>query len=235
MVRRTVDLTAIDAEDTFLDNTPHSRSKYHKPVAQRGIPQHKEFVMWDGEGAANEDDSTKQDYVLLGYYNGSEHKKLVTGRALTTKECLDFIVAAGEANPDTYHVSFAFGYDVNMILRNLSHRQFAYLHKKHRITAFGYNIEHIPSKWLQVTRLETAFQRKHTVRIQDMFGFYQCSLVKALQDNIPTHPLMVEHLDEIVVGKAQRDNFEYENLDYIVKYWEIENVLAHALMNHCVM
>ncbi len=210
---------------------PHPKSKYHRPMSKWGVPARKEFVMWDGEGATK-GGTNRQDYILLGYYNGSEHEKLFTGKPLTTKECLEFIARAGDENPDTYHVSFAFGYDVNMILRDLSPRQFTGLRKTGHITAYGYNIEHIPGKWIQVTRVETAFQYKVTVRIQDIFGFYQCSLVKALEDNISTHPLMVKHLDEIKAGKAQRDVFSYENLNYIVKYWEIENVLAHALINH---
>src|SRR6266540_26733 len=180
---------------------PHPKSKYHRPMSKWGVPARKEFVMWDGEGATK-GGTNRQDYILLGYYNGSEHEKLFTGKPLTTKECLEFIARAGDENPDTYHVSFAFGYDVNMILRDLSPRQFTGLRKTGHITAYGYNIEHIPGKWIQVTRVETAFQYKVTVRIQDIFGFYQCSLVKALEDNISTHPLMVKHLDEIKAGKA---------------------------------
>lgn len=235
MVRQPVTLTAMDVEDTGIDITPpHPRSQYNKPLAQRGKPNPKNFVMWDGEGVDNRDDPTKQDYVMLGYYDGQQHKKLVTGKALTTKECLTFITDTAETHPSSvaYHVSFAFGYDVQMILRDLSHRQFAWLHKKHRITAFGFNIEHIPGKWLQVTRLETAFKKKVTIRIQDMFGFYQCSLIQALEDTISTHPLMLEHIDEIRAGKARRKNFTYADMEYITKYWEVENMLAHALISH---
>jgi hypothetical protein len=195
------------------------------------VPTRREFVMWDGEGATKAG-CDRQDYILLGYYNGVDHRKLFTGKPLTTKQCLEFIADAGDDNPHTYHVSFAFGYDVNMILRDLSPQQFAYLHKTSHLSVYGYNIEHIPGKWLQVTRLETSFQPKITVKIQDIFGFYQCSLIKALEDNIPDHPLMRKHLDEIKVGKSARDTFDYDNLNYIVKYWEIENVLAHALINH---
>lgn len=231
-VNADIDFQSVNTtDDEFAPQ--HPRTKYHRPLELRGVPAKKEFVIWDGEGADNPDDPTRQDYILLGYYDGKEHKKLVTGKALTTKECLEFIASVGDTHPSsTYdHVSFAFGYDVNMILRSLSRRQFMRLRKTNHISAYGYNIEHIPRKWLRVTRVETAFRPKVTVKIQDMFGFFQCALVKALEDNIPDHPLM-SHLDEIKAGKSQRGSFTYDDLAYVTKYWEIENVLAHALINH---
>lgn len=188
----------------------------------------KPFVVWDGEGAKNPK-HVAQSFVLFGSYNGADHD-YITGPSLTTAKCLDQIIKVGQANPGAWHVSFAFGYDVNMILHNLTVRQFKYL-RKHRVMMIGkdYRVEHRPGKYFQVTRYHDD-THKTTVTIYDVFGFYQSSFVRALKDNIPDHSLMV-NLDVIEAGKAKRNEFTYKNIAYITKYWKVEQTLFHALVN----
>lgn len=201
----------------------HPRSKFHTALDART------FVFWDGEGAQTSRD-VPQDYVLLGCYNGETHARII-GESLTTAECLAFIIAQGEANPNGIHVAFAFDYDANMILRNLTPAMFQRLRRTNRVRIGAYSVEHIPGKWLRVTRHGNKFMPKRTVTIQDVFGFFQASLVKALKTNIPDHPLM-ENLAEIEAGKQRRDSFTHEDIEYIEKYWRIENELAYALVNN---
>lgn len=194
----------------------HKRSKYHKDPAERP------FVVWDGEGVT-EVPGDPQKYVLFGCFNGEEHSK-ITARSLSTKQLLDFIIDMGHENPDAIHVGFAFGYDVNMILKDLQPKRFRRLKDTNKVMAYGYRLEHIPGKWFRVSEEDGI-----TVTIQDIFGFFQTSLVKALKKNIPDHPLM-ERLAEIEAGKDRRSDFGMDEMEYITKYWEIENELLHALV-----
>lgn len=225
-----IDYKSIQAESIDVRIAEgRAKSRATDKMKRQEVLENKGFVVWDGEGA-DSDKRKAQDFILFGSFNGSEHR-YITGESLGTFQCLDHIIKVGRENPNSWHVSFAFGYDVNMILKTLSVKQFQYLrdHGKMRIGQ-GYRIEHMPSKWFQVTKYHSE-DRRTTVRIYDVFGFYQCSFVKALKDNIPTHPLMVQ-LDVIEAGKKKRGTFTYEDLDYVANYWKVEQTLFHALVNH---
>lgn len=228
-----------------LDFTHSEPSDFRAPVARedrnvnraaRRIARlhDKPFVVWDGEGARREGRRKPQDYILFGMYDGISHDYIRSER-LTTHECLQFIIRMGREHSDAWHVGFAFGYDVNMILRSMSPKSFKFLNER-GYCRFGdnYRIEHIPGKWFRVTEFGSTYplnrQDRFTVTIFDVWGFFQSSLVKALKANIADHPLMV-HLTEIEAGKDKRSEFTYDQFDFILKYWEIENVLLFALVN----
>jgi hypothetical protein len=146
---------------------------------------------------------------------------------------LQFIVDQAKANPNAVHISFAFSYDVDMILRNMSVRQFMFLRER-GFCKYGDNfrVEHIPGKWFRVTQYGSAYplirKDKTVVTIFDSWGYFQSSLVKALKTTISDHPLM-RHLEQIEAGKKERSNFTYAKLDYIIEYWKVENELFFAL------
>jgi hypothetical protein len=193
------------------------------------------FVVWDGEGARAPGRERKpQNYVLLGTYDGEEHN-YIRGERLSTFACLSFIIETGKAHPGAAHVAFSFNYDVNMILRSLTPKQFEYLSETNHCLIGNYRIEHVPDKWFQVTRYGPTYPAiqtdRVTVRIFDVWGFFQSSLVSALKSVIPAeHPLM-QRMGEIEAGKELRDQFTYADIEFITDYWKIENVLFYELVN----
>lgn len=208
---------------------------YHRAdparLGARGVSlSDRQFIAWDGEGARDKDNPHRQSYVLLGNSTGAK----MVSEELHTEEMLRFIIQQGRENPGAWHVGFAFDYDVNMILRNLSPGHFRQLrltgHVKYKEK---YRIEHIPAKWLQVTEYgpnhATDKRDRVTVRICDTFGFFQSSFLKAIKSYIPTSPLMVQ-LDVIKAGKAKRNEFTYDQIDYITRYWWVEIQLMQELV-----
>jgi hypothetical protein len=190
--------------------------------------ENKQFIVWDGEGARS-GIRRSQDYILLGHYNGTQHS-YIAGKQLTTPQCLKHIIDTGRAYPNHWHVGFAFDYDVNMILRNLSISQFLRL-KEYGTCLIGrheYRVEHIPGKWFRVTKYEEP--HNITVTIYDVWGFFQSSFVKAVYANIADHALMI-HMPTIESGKDKRSEFTYAQFEYILEYWKIEAELFHALVN----
>lgn len=197
---------------------------------KRRPPREREFIAWDGEGARDADNPKRQSYVILGNSDGP----LIKSEELKTREMLAFIIAEGKRRPHAWHVAFAFDYDTNMILRNLTVGQFRLLRKHGSVKIGNYRIEHIPHKWFQVTHYGSAYPAKQddktTVRINDMFGFFQTSFIKALKAYIPNHPLMAK-LDIIERGKALRNEFTYSQIDFITEYWTVEIELMRELAN----
>lgn len=189
--------------------------------------ENRQFVVWDGEGITFSD-GAPQDYVLFGNYNGSTHSA-ISGRRLSSVDCLWFILEQGRANPGAWHVSFAFDYDVNMILRDLPRDTLARLRKYGKCYFRAFRIEHIPGKWLRVTTGAKgrggSRYRRVTVTIEDIFSFFQTSLVKCLRTYLPA--MDIAFIEE---GKALRGHFAWERMDFVREYWERENVALHALV-----
>lgn len=239
MVRRDVETFAslVAGESDYVPYHERSERKRERQAREgthtlNGSPRilARDFVFWDGEGARTPAGDRKPTaYVLLGNSTGQR----ITGPSLSTLECLQFITRQGRLNPGKIHVGFAFDYDTNMILRNLSPRQFRVLKENGWVHAYGFRIEHVPNKWLQITEYGDAYpvnpRDKTTVRIADVFGFFQQSFVKACKSYIPKHPLMSE-LGKIEEGKDARNTFTYEMIEYITEYWETEIQLGLALV-----
>lgn len=187
-------------------------------------PETREFIAWDGEGAQNGD---RQEYVLFGCSTG----EYVQNPRLTTEQLLAFIISVGKRRPNAYHVGFAFDYDVNMIIRNLPVAKLKLLRDNGNVYYKTYQIKHIPSKWLQITEYDRNSKTRTTVRINDMFGFFQTSFVRALKQYIPTDALMTQ-LAAIESGKEERTGFTYDMIDHIRDdYWKLEIQLMARLAN----
>lgn len=220
-------LFATDAtEPTFY----HSGKKMH--ARQSTVPlKDRQFIAWDGEGAVSPEGRLRpQDYVLLGCSTGDR----IIAPSLKTHECLQFIVDTAKKNPGAFHVGFAFDYDSNMILRSLSPQKFRVLREKGSVLLGRFRVEHVIGKWLQITEYGPEFKNgnkndKFTVRIADIFGFFQCSFVKACKSYIPDDPHM-RNLAQIEEGKAARNDFTYAKIEYITSYWEVEIQLLQRLV-----
>lgn len=223
-----LDLSALDTAH-FINGSGQDGSGRH---ARQSLipPKDRMFIAWDGEGAKDPDEPSKpQRYVLLG----CSTKERIIGERLSTKECLAFIIQIGRKYPNAYHVGFAFDYDSNMIIRMLPPSKIRVLRDNGSVLVGNFRIEHVQSKWLQITQYGPKYRNgdkndKFTVRIADLFGFFQCSFVKACKANLQGHPLMDE-LDKIEAGKEKRNSFTYEMIEYITAYWETEIELLLAL------
>jgi hypothetical protein len=130
------------------------------------------FAGVDGEGSGD-----PHAYYLLRMGD----RELYTGARLTTEECLGFIADA----PLRYqYVSFAFDYDVTMILKDLRPERLTRLMDRdvrtrknyvHPIEVGDYEIDYLPRKEFKVRR-----KGGQWVRIDDTFGIFASSFVVAL-------------------------------------------------------
>jgi hypothetical protein len=205
--------------------------------------ENREFVAWDGEGWTEHTDplclvpftmghdmipqcrgkSCIHHYCLFGNSKGGE----VSGSSLSTLQCFRTIMRAGAENPFAIHIGFAFGYDVDMILRDLPQEKMVELKEKTETVWKGYRIEHIPKKWFTLSGPWSG--RRVTVQIQDIFSFFACSFVKALRNwHVGTEP----EIAEIESGKDSRNVFRLESLgSHIRPYWQKELRLLVDLGN----
>lgn len=204
------------------------RTKYQArtPFSQR------RFVAWDGESIREnirlhpvEPEGVSTDpgyfersdsvYVLFGNSDG----RLIYDRNLSTAQCLNLICDA--ADPEAIHFGFAFGYDVNMILRDLSQNHLRILHKKGSVRWDKYRIEYLPRKWFVVT--DRVMNK--TVKIWDVWTFFMTSAVQAWK------VYGVEVSETVLRGKEERGDIPYEKLwTDIYPYWKEENLAYVQLM-----
>src|ERR1700679_660282 len=225
----------------------HARHNAKRPNRDNGhVPmEHREFVVWDGEGPRD------TRYSLLGNSEGDE----LCGPNLRTAQCLDFLLECGASHPNTIHVSFGFNYDVSNILRELSWRHLQNLHDNGRIywspngTTDVYKIEHIPRKWFRVEKDGVA------VKIYDVISFFATSLLGALTKwdiepfaslpattdvpfplrviEIPTVAAMdvLSEAEIVQIFKGLRSEFLWKDIEQVRRYMRLELKYTKILMN----
>ncbi len=212
------------------------RSDYHKgrPSRPTAIPlEQRKFIAWDGEGINLSGEGKPQSYVLFGCSTGDK----IIAPGIHTFDLLDFIVEIGIKHPDAFHIGFAFGYDSNMIIKSLNESNLSYLHKNgfvklKRPNGDRFCITYRKGKSFTVSRYKSQHNRaknsyaKHTVRIYDVFSFFTTSFINAVEKLLGNE---AEGLDIVREGKALRNDFTYDQIDYITKYWLAEIKLLSAL------
>jgi hypothetical protein len=219
-------------------NTRHAaqkRNHHRAPMATR------EFVVWDGEGPQD------TAYSLFGNSKGDE----ICYPTLKTEDCLRFLIECAQKYPDTIHVSYGFDYDVSNIIKDLPWRCIAALHKFNRTIWRGYQIEHVPHKWLRVRYGHVS------IRIFDVHSFFAKPLIGALEEwgigpfalnkpnstaNAVRFPLLVlempsaENMDIlseaeiIVIFKGLRSEFLWSAIEQVRRYMCIELKYMKLLM-----
>lgn len=196
-------------ESTEIFNPYHTGSGRSSSYANR------RFIAWDGEACIGE--NGYHPYSLFGW--GNEPHEHIIGYDLSTMACLQHMMTA----PAAIHISFSFGYDVNMILKDLPHAALEMLRETGWTRYRGFNIHHIPRKWFQVT------YEKVTVKIFDLFSFFNGSFEKAINDyEIGT----TDERTRVASGKADRSVFEYIHMDSQIRpYWSTELRLMVDLAN----
>jgi hypothetical protein len=149
-----------------------AKARYNTRTAAQGRNHHRapmatrEFVVWDGEGPQD------TGYSLLGNSEGDE----LCYPTLKTEDCLRFVIECAQKHPDTIHVAYGFDYDVSNIIKDLPWRCIAALHKFNRTVWRGYQIEHVPHKWLRVRYGHVS------IRIFDVHSFFAKPLIGALEE-----------------------------------------------------
>lgn len=208
---------------------------YHDGVPKRTWqlpPEAREFVAWDGEGQNVDGVDKPQHYVLFG---SSHSDPVVSESHIHTFTLLDHILRVGIEHPTAFHVGFAFGYDSNMIIRSLHENAIEQLHKtgKLALRRMGrrYFINYIPGKWFSISRYGENYDRKRnphdkvTVKIYDLFSFFNSSFIAAYEKYVGPVP------DVVRDGKANRNNFADLSAEYVLTYWRREIQMLVELAN----
>jgi len=134
---------------------------------------------------------------------------------------MDLIIDTDIENPGCFHIGYGFDYDVNQICRTLPYRYLQILRAKGQVKFGQYRIAWRKGKSFTVTR--TLDGVTHTVTIYDVFSFFACSFVKALQLLFKDNPEHAETIEQIAAGKLRRKEFGLGDLDReIIPYWESE-------------
>lgn len=179
------------------------------------------FIAWDGEGITYGEHEPQQ-YVLFGNSAGFT----LEAQSLTTADCLDLICRTKRAQPKGIHVGFAFKYDSEMILSDLSVRHWYVLRKAQSVNYQRWKIVYHPGRLLRVKDKEQGT----SCTIYDVFGFFQTSFIVSLRKWLPDSELA--SIDIIETGKAARGIFRYDQLQSLIKpYWKLELELLVKLMN----
>ena len=178
------------------------------------------FVAWDGEGVTVRH---RHRYIML---RNSEGGGLTDARGLTTRAGLTTLVNGLLRRPHDWHVGFAFGYDVNMLLGDLSPVHLAQVHAGHwcQWGQFRFRYRRAKSFTLQRHDAHGGWQGG---TVWDTFGFFQSSFVTACEKYGVGSP----HVREAVASmKAARSQFQAEDVRAIQEYCEEECRLLVQLM-----
>lgn len=183
-------------------------------------------MAWDGEGSESENE-IPQKYMLFGNSDGLS----IQAEQLATLDCLD-LITRGATGPHVVNFGFAFNYDVNQILWELSSRQMIFLLRHNRMKYRGFDLEYVPSKWLQVKRHG---KYSKAVKIYDVWHFFNCALVT----DDPKNPGALDKFDigtpeereYLARMKKERPQFRWEEIEEVKEYWTTEGRLMVALMS----
>ena len=198
------------------------------------------FIGVDGEGW-DTDQLGRQCYQLMRA--GSQ--ELYTGKPLTTRQCLDFILELPPAK-DAILCGFGFNYDVTMMLiRDLPEHRVAKLledwddqaHVDHWTYWGGYALKYLSRNYLKVARTKQKITKhgevipsviRGTVRtIYDVHGCFQSSFLAALE----AFGIGVEHHAMIGRQKDHRGQFSTAEAAEIRRYCATECELLGELMS----
>lgn len=183
------------------------------------------FRALDGEAVTIGRGSSKRHlYVLLG----TDDDAIENPDGLDTVGCFDWIIR--QALRREILVSFAFNYDVNMIVRDVPRQQLRELWKLGEcdvdLDGLTYSLEWIPGKLFGISVVDPDTDRRIRAKVWDCWGFFQASFVRALEtwdvdDDTGT----------IATMKKQRSRFTLDMRDEIRSYNAAECRLLVELMN----
>ncbi|HEV2317309.1 MAG TPA: DNA polymerase [Thermoplasmata archaeon] len=115
-------------------------------------------------------------------------------------------------------MSFAFDYDVNNIIKDLPREKLVRLWKEREVKWGAYRLEWMPRKWFQVSEVNRETNRTikgTSVRIYDIYGFFQSGFVKACEDWLGKRD---PDLRIVRKWKRRRPTFKPEDLPSLREY-----------------
>ena len=158
------------------------------------------FIAYDGEGQ-----DYQGDHKLVMLSNSLGESLIDNSRKgeYGWRDWIKFLTKY----PNAKNVWYAFGYDVNMIFKDLDDENKIKIFKESKRTKIDdYTIKYLPRKILHIN------YKKHTFTHYDVFGFFQTSFLKTLKAWNIDAPHIIEQ------GKAARVDFSKQNIDFMQKY-----------------
>lgn len=171
---------------------PGHGSKY-EPLLER------RFVAWDGEAQGD-------SYTLL---QNSDGASLYDPHGIATEEAFEFLTAAPK---DVANIWFGVGYDVNMIVRDLSWSHVLELAREGVTYWHGWRIGYIPRKIFRISHKATG----RSFSSYDVQTFFASSFIGALDAWSISVPEIIRE------GKASRNIFDRWGRREIALYNEAE-------------
>jgi len=178
------------------------------------------FIAVDGESFTTD---AGHFYTMIGASTGDY---IYNPEGLTTFQCIDFLLKLKAKNKGYRFVGFAFNYDVNMMLGDLSETELTRLWRTGTVLlrlddGAVYRLEWLPSKSFLIVRMYD----KLAIEICDTFGFFQSSFVKALEAwKVPDPDGAVARM------KGERANFSHKDYEEVLAYCLSECRLLVTLM-----
>jgi len=209
-------------EDKIITGISHPKIRHpdHSRASMR-----KPFVFWDGEGYT--DEFGFHHYWLLANSLGD---KIVAppGRSIERWNISRILHSVQARVPSANHVGFALGYDFTMLLRSngLTNAQRLGLANKQLMVADGYVWRMMMGKMLTVWP-EAGGNKSDKFNLQDTWGFFQRSFVKALDEYFGKD---WPYRDIIIHMKEQRAKFDREHDEDVMGYNDMELELGVMLM-----
>lgn len=211
---------------TYLEQHREAQRRYRNKRRDEGCPLRRPsraraerprepiaFVALDGEGVTDADGA--HHYVLMGCSDGAAVEEYEPG-GLTTRACFDFVLDAQARHPRARLVGFGFGYDCNMMFRDVSRERLERIAAGEvttlKLGSALYRVRYIAGKSLYLARgrweaqgdRQRVWRGLASARIWDVLGFFQISFVSALRAWGVGDPALV---DEIAAMKDARGTF----------------------------
>lgn len=227
-------MTDFPRKSKFLDLESRRTGK-----SKAEIEATRPFVMWDGEGVSHEDYSN-QIYVLLAnslgdklcYLEKDDGVSIENHGGLTTWDCFKFMLEFARDNPLAINVGYAFGYDVNMILRDLPIERIKEIKITGRTRFNLCRVQWIPSKLFKLTSLvdwpDQGVKKGTQFLLYDVIGFFQTSFLNTCREYLGDETLGQDMME---VFKAARNEFTWDQIEDIIKYNDYELANGVEIMN----
>lgn len=178
------------------------------------------FIAIDGEAFTQ---NGRHWYTMLAASTGDYIYK---PDGLSTFDCVDFLLKLKKKTRGYKYIGFAFNYDVNMIIGDLSEGELLTLWRSGSVTirlddGAMYRLEWLPGKSFLIIRMYD----KLAIEICDSFGFFQSSFVKALEAwQVPDPDGAIARM------KGERSNFGPDDWEEVLAYCLSECKLLVELM-----
>jgi len=189
---------------------------WHKSRAVNNRP----FIVVDGEGGGK-DELGRQNYLLMGAagIDGTYYQLFEDNRPLTTRECLEFVLALPSTEAATL-CSFYFSYDVTHILRDVPDDRIERLlspkpAQSSRYTHWQqYFLEHVPGQFFRVAKACPIRGKplKGAARtIHDSGRLFQSPFIEILEKWQVADPESLAFLEKLGTTEIfHKNNFRYK-------------------------